>query len=44
MSCHADRDALLWGFDASAEAALWSIPTWGDFGVTEAPAATGANR
>lgn len=30
----ANHDALLWGFDADAKAALWSNPTWGDFGVT----------
>lgn len=29
----ANHDALLYGFDASAKAALWSNPTWGDFGV-----------
>jgi iron complex outermembrane receptor protein len=30
----ANHDALLWGFDADAKAALWSNPTWGDFGLT----------
>lgn len=36
----ANHDALLWGFDASAEAPLWSNPTWGDFAVRGALAYT----